>query len=171
MSTTSVLRAPLVALTLVSALLLATPPSQASSDVMGHTRAGKYYLRNACADNAAASRFYTRIWKGRKTITLREATRRLPELKHESRLYGRADHVFAKALYNPPAAWPTEVRRPVNHLASSVVESATILLKMGAVATARRWFGLNYKLNHVYSGHYAETIRAKLGLPPAGKGC
>jgi hypothetical protein len=128
-------------------------------------------MRHVCPLNDHVHRFYNRIWKGRKVIRVAEVRRRLPAIKHESTIYGRAAHRFAAALYNPPAKWPSNVRYTVNRFAGNQTQAAAILLKMGDVGSARGWLRLNARLNHVPFGHKAETIRAKLDLPPLGKGC
>jgi hypothetical protein len=162
-----------VAVALIAALLLTTvtTASAQASPVMGVHRAGRYYMHHVCPLNAAVHRFYKRIWKGRKTIRIQEVRRRLPAIKHESTRYGHATHKFAAALYNPPAGWPSSVRHTVNRFAANNTNAASILLKMGAAGSAQRWARLNIRLNHVPFGHKAETIRAKLDLPPLGQGC
>lgn len=151
---------------------LATPIAAHASDTMSQARAGQYYLNHACKANAAQKRFYKRVWRGKRFITRAEVRRRLPAIKYESRRYGRAEHSWAVAMFNPPANWPSNVASPVNKLATINAKAASILLTtMGRASNARQWLRGNYRLNHLGWGDYAEIIRARLALPPPGEGC
>jgi hypothetical protein len=147
--------------------------SQADADsrTMGQTRAGQYYLNSVCPENAVFHTFIQKVWRGENTISWRELRRRLGAIEYQSRQLGKANHRMARALYNPPAAWPSSVAGPVTHLADAEVKTAGFAFKMGGAATARGWARYWSKYRDVPFHHYSETIRARLDLPPPGKGC
>jgi hypothetical protein len=167
-------RALIVAVVLICATLIqGGAVADAAQAEMGFAHAGRYYLRHVCTSNAAGDRFDKKIWRGRRTIGFPEIRRRLPQIRHESRLFGRAQHRFASALFNPPGPWPATVARSVKTMANKTVRDAAILLKMGSASSAHRWGVLTGRHNTTYSSSTStsERIRAKLGLPAAGHGC
>jgi hypothetical protein len=143
------------------------------ADSMSEAHAGRYYLRHVCASNDAVDHFYQRIWHGRKWIRRAEIRRRLTEIRKVSRRLGHAEHRFAAALYNPPAPWPSEIRRPVNRMAGKTARTATVAFRMGSAANAQAWMNSYTRFRKAYrsANTTSERIRAILDLPPAGEGC
>lgn len=158
---------------LMGGVQAATSSAEAATGQMSIHHAGTYYLKQVCTANDANDRFNQKIWRGRKTITMAEVRRRLPQLRHESRLFGKAQHHFSASLYNPPASWPQLVARNVRTMARKTAHDTNVLLSMGSAATAYRWAVLNGRHLTAFRSAIAtsELIRAKLNLPAAGHGC
>ncbi|MGZ5404139.1 MAG: hypothetical protein ACXWDL_05780 [Nocardioides sp.] len=152
-------------------LLIGSGSATAGDGTMSVDRAGNYYLKHACISNAANDRFFKRVWRGQRTISVAEVRRRLPQIKDESTRVGRANHTWSRRMYNPPAAWPSGVTGLVDKLAARSAREGALRLAQGRVETARGWMRLNGRVNRISGGSLASRIRAKLDLPPAGEGC
>ncbi|GAA3817856.1 hypothetical protein GCM10022242_19760 [Nocardioides panacisoli] len=163
------MRAPfvmLLAAALLGGLLVAGPSTAArGTEEMSHHRAAMYYKKHVRPVTCASNAFFGRIWHGRNRITAHEVARRLPEIRRLSGMYGRALYRWVRALYNPPADWPSYVAHLVNKLAAVDTRASEIRRAQGSAASARGWLRLNARANRLYYGHYAATIRARLNLP------
>lgn len=142
-----------------------------AADSMSKERAGRYYLDAACESKRAESRFDWQVWLGRKTISHREAQRRLPEIKRLTRGFALAEQEFGNRLKNPPASWPTEVSTPVRRRVVLQNRYVSALLRASRAADAGGWSFWIKTAWRVDFGEHAAIIRERLELPPPGKGC
>lgn len=145
-------------------------PARAEGE-MSQQRAGAYYLKHACRSAAADKVYFRSIFKGAKSISVSEVKRRLPELRKISAKNSRAQYEWAKRLLNPPADWPTDVQGLPEKLADRNIVAADALRAAGYASSAAEWIRYYNKDKNLAFGSYAAQIRARLELPPPGKGC
>lgn len=160
----------LAAVTLGSGLALVEAPAQAAG-TMSQTRAGQYYLRQMCKANHAGDRFVRIVWGNQDRISLAEVRRQFPTIKQASRRYGLVEHEVARALYNPPGAWPSMVAPHVRTMASLSTRHGVLRLHQGRARTPHQWLVLNGRANRLPWGNHSALIRARLDLPAPGRGC
>jgi hypothetical protein len=164
----------LLALILSLAMLAGGPVVSAQAAIdgeMSDAQAGEVYLDAICSANDQGDKFHRVIWRGRKTIPWAEVTRRLPEIKRLSRAYGVSNQRASRKLFNPPAAWPADVDGLVTKFADASAKYSYWLLAMGNASTAREWDRYWTRAKKVRFGTWSTEIRARLSLPPNGRGC
>ena len=167
------MRRGLIGLLVAICITFGLAPVAQADDEMGTAKAGKYYLKSICPANKALERLQRVVFKGKNSISIAELKRRLPEARTEAARYGRAVYKFARAAFNPPAPWPSSVDQLVDKYATSEARRSTTLSQMGQADTASEWGRLSRRaarISNNTSGVSAQ-FRARLELPPPGKGC
>jgi hypothetical protein len=159
----------LTGIMLAITLTVGLAPAAHADDEMGDAKAGKYYLKVVCPMNAAEDRFSDAIFGSRNGIPLAEAKRRLPELRRLSATLSRAESKAARQFFNPRSAWPDDVAKLVDRYATGRARLASLLARMGYATSAAEWGSLIDRAPD--PGALPTQIRARLGLPPVGKGC
>ena len=154
------------------AMLLALQMSMAGAvarEPMSERQAGREYLASACDLVAAIDKNRAEVYGEDNWITFEEAEKRLEEIKGLTRPYARAYFVSARALLNPPGAWPRSVDDLVETSARQMLRINTLLRRAVTARTAERWLNLTNRAHKITWP--SATIRARLDLPPPGSGC
>lgn len=154
-------------------VVTAAPAGAQAEPVMEKSEAAAYYLAAACALNAANHRFHT-VLLGDNRVTKAEVARRLPTFKRESRRLAPALNEFARALNNPPAAWPESIDGNVFRLANMDARQANVRREQGHVHSAVRWVRLHLRAERIHDESVPALIRERLDLPappPTGEHC
>ena len=161
------------ALLALLAALFAAPSSAAErNDDMGETRAGRYFLRVTCEHNEATLRFQRNAIDPYNALsTYAQARRQLPKFKREAGVLSTATYRWARALMNPPAAWPSSVENPVNTAASRAIRVQNALRSAASATSVRGWYDHVIRAGRIWRSVPNATIRARLDLPAPGKGC
>lgn len=137
------------------------PPVEMPPVVMSQDEAADYYLDWICYLNKAQAN-YTKLISGTPFASLATARYR-KKAADASVIYTKV----AKALDEPPSAWPEGTTRDVRKVYASVVqERAGLLILSKAKSAAAAENG--WKTFSDSSNKSAQVLRARLGLPPAG---
>lgn len=156
----------------VLAGLTAAPATATVDDEMGEKAAGRYYLRITCEHNDAAARFQRNAVQPYNAMsTYDQARRRLPGFKREAGIFATATYQWARALMNPPAAWPSSVESRVEIASSRLLRVQNALRSAAGATSARGWVGHIQRASRIWRSVPSATIRAKLDLPAPGRGC
>lgn len=159
-------------LALLAGLVGAGPAVAVPSDEeMSEKRAGQYYMRAACAHNEAAERFSKVVFGPENAVSFAEIRRRLPEFKRAARALAPATYRWARALVNPPKAWPSSVANPVDTAASKLLRVHDLLRRASTAVSARGYYNALAQVSRLSRSMPTATIRARLDLPPPGRGC
>lgn len=158
------------------AALLSVTSTSASARVdeeMTQQQAGREYLDIACNEYDARGLYLSRVWKGRDRIQPAEVRRRLPELRRHAAALSRSESNTARRLFNPPAGWPLDVASEVRTIANQFLRFGNLLGRQGSAYSAGEWLRLNARVIGVVDDltNMARKLRAKLNLPPPGRGC
>lgn len=149
----------------------AAPSSRLRADEMTQQQAGRYYLKVTCPKDEVRVRFNRVVFGPDDDVTLAEARRRLPEFKRVSGELGRANYRWARGLLNPPAPWALNVAGPVDTAATKILGVSRELGAASRSSTAAEWARHVAKAGKLNRATPADTIRARLDLPPPGRGC
>jgi hypothetical protein len=149
----------------------ATTGDRVRADEMTQQQAGRYYLKVTCPKDEVRVRFNRIVFGPDDGVTLAEARRRLPEFKRVSGEFGRANYRWARGLVNPPAPWPSNVAGPVDTAATKILGVSRALAAASRASTAVEWARHVAKAAKLNRATPADTIRARLDLPPPGRGC
>jgi hypothetical protein len=158
-------------LSLVGGVVTAGPSSAA--DGMTVEQAGRLYLSAACPVNTADRRFDYAMFRGRRSVTVAQMRNRLTATKRAARADASANYAFARALANPPAAWPANATAPAAAIKS---KSLRLSVVYGHIAAATGPRGIFYWYDRLEAPTNSaalpvRTLRANLNLPNAGGGC
>lgn len=162
---------------LLSVLVAAVGPAGAATnarmraDEMTQQQAGRYYLKVTCPKDEVRVRFNRVVFGPDDDVTLAEARRRLPEFKRVAGEFGRANYRWARGLLNPPAPWPSNVDGPVDTAATKILGVSRELGAASRSSTAVEWARHVAEAAKLNRATPADTIRARLDLPPPGRGC
>lgn len=138
---------------------------------MSQQRAGQYYLRVACAGQPAYDRFRRTVFGGRDGISGHEVRRRLPELRRAADAWAPAIYREARGLLNPPNAWPESVADKVDTGTTKLLAMHDAVVAMSNASSAVGYVD-HFKRAVKLAGQFpGATIRARLDLPPPGRGC
>jgi hypothetical protein len=164
----------LLAFFMACTFALTLAPAHAAEDVMNRERAGNYYLRGVCPSNEASARFsrviygddnmfYAAEFKGKRKERVQVAAAR----------FARAEYRFAQHLYDPPALWPANVRRPVRIMTNKTLGIVDAATKISHAQGGRRVIRQLQRINELSgkASSKARIIRLRLGLPNTGQGC
>ena len=156
---------------LAGALVGVAPAATAATDeVMSDAQAGRVYLRAACASNEAGDTFSRIVGYGPdNTISMAELRRRWPRVRAATAPYARAQYRFAKELLHAPAMWPAKVANPVDQTAGKLLRMYDLLDRAASAPTPAMWGRLTTRAHKIFLP--TATIRARLDLPPPGRGC
>jgi hypothetical protein len=148
----------LLAFFMACTFALTLAPAHAAEDVMNRERAGNYYLRGVCPSNEALARF-----KGKRKERVQVAAAR----------FARAEYRFAQHLYDPPALWPANVRRPVRVMTNKTLGIVDAATKISHAQGGRRVIRQLQRIDELSgkASSKARIIRLRLGLPNTGEGC
>lgn len=154
--------------------LVVVPPAGAAASAdeeMSKERAGKYFLKSACAGKEKADRFSRIVFGPDNQVSFAEIRRRLPEFKRAAGDVAPAVYRYGRALLNPPKAWPSNVAKPVNTLAKNILRSSKLFDAASTAVTARGYYDRLAELSRLSRNSPARLVRARLDLPPPGRGC
>ena len=165
-----ILAAPTAALTFLAALLApAGATAAAREDVMSELQAGQYFMSTACALNKAVEEMQRIVYGPDNRITHAEVKRDLPRIKRATGQYGEAHYDFGRALLHSPARWPSSVSNRVDRLIGNRLQMARLLKRASNAASAREWVKTTNRAHEIAVS--TDVIRARLDLPPPGRGC
>lgn len=142
-----------------------------ADEEMSEQRAGRYYLRDACEANEAQVRFSRTVFGPDNSVSFAEIRRRLPEFKRAAGALAPPMYRWARSLLNPPAPWPSSVANPVDSLASKLLRMEKMLRSASVAVTARGFYNQLSAMSKLTRSFPSATIRARLDLPPPGRGC
>lgn len=138
---------------------------------MTERQAGRVFLDTTCDLAPVLERFDRVVFRGRDRITYASLTGRMPEVRRVSGALSWALSRSARRLFNPPAAWPSEVDGLVDKLAVRHSDLAYWFDLMSDAATPREWGRYLDRARDVPAPRRVGLqIRARLGLPSEG-GC
>jgi hypothetical protein len=149
----------------------ATTSARERADEMTQQQAARYYLKVTCPKDEVRVRFNRVVFGPDDNVTLPEARRRLPEFKRVSGEFGRANYRWARGLLNPPAPWPSKVAGPVDTAATKILGVSRALAAASRASTAVEWARHVAKAGKLNRATPSDTTRARLDLPPPGRGC
>lgn len=160
---------------LLSVLMATVSPAgaalRARENEMTQQQAGRYYLKVTCPKDVVRVRFNRVVFGPDDDVTLAEVRRRLPEFKRVSGEFGRANYRWARGLLNPPAPWPSSVDGPIDTAATKILGVSRALGAASRSSTAVEWARHVAKAAKLNRATPADMIRARLDLPPPGRGC
>lgn len=143
----------------------------ARAEEMSQSRAGRYYLRETCTANEAQARFGRIVFGPDNSVSFVEIRRRLPEFKRAAGALAPPMYRWARSLLNPPAPWPSSVANPVDSLATKLLRMENLLRQASGAVTARGFYNQLAAISKLTRSFPSATIRARLDLPPPGRGC
>jgi len=148
--------------------------SSHNNDTMTEARAGQVYLTQICSTNAAIDRlndalplranhrWHSRDLKGHVFTDVKRATRNMRDVTQS----------VSSRLFNPPKDWPNNVAWRVQRMASGYARESVIYRDLSLASTGRQFARIWDRLDNVsYLSRISGQIRARLNLPPVGRGC
>ena len=142
-----------------------------ADEAMSEKRAGQYYLRVVCPANQAMERFNRTLFGGRARISGQEIRRRLPELRRAAGTWEPAIYREARGLLNPPKEWPSSVARKVDTAATKRLGMHKAVRAMSGASSAVGFIDHYKRALKFARAVPSSAIRARLDLPPPGRGC
>jgi hypothetical protein len=136
---------------------------------MTDQEASEYYLRSACAFNAANDTMNRQVYGPDGWIPAAEVRRRLTEVKAATRPYARAHYALARKLTHAPGEWPSSVARPIATTSSALLRKHELLVSASSARSPQSWLRLTKRAADVPVP--TATIRLELDLPAPGEGC
>lgn len=142
-----------------------------ADEEMSEQRAGQYYMRVYCAYDPARLRFNRVVFGADNTVSGTEIRRRLPEFKRAAGAFAPAIYKQARGLLNPPKAWPSSVARPIDAGATKLLQMHDAVRSAANAGSAAGWASNIRRASKINASLPGSTIRARLDLPPPGRGC
>lgn len=160
-----------VAVTVALAGVVPSAVAAGEGDEMSLERAGKYYMKVTCVQDAERVRFNRIVFGADDGVTADEVRRRLPEFKRAAGAFATANYRWARGLLNPPAAWPSNVAGPIDSASTKVLAISDALRAASRASSPTEWARQVGKAARLNRQTPSATIRARLDLPPPGRGC